>query len=115
MLRTSPTSSSREIAVTLLGQNAQKPTHRFASRCIESWHKRETLGMIHAVAHSINRKAFANCDTTQPFFRLYTLLVAIELALKDGAPKHQKGHDLEVLARAALQPLPAGLSAMPLT
>jgi hypothetical protein len=62
------------------------------------------------VAHTTNLRAFRDCDAQEPFFRLYTLLVAVELVLKDRAPAHSGGHDLQRLAQRALTPIPAGLS-----
>jgi hypothetical protein len=63
------------------------------------------------VPHTINRSAFRDCDTSEPFFRLYTLLVAIELALKDQLSQFQSGHDLHRLAGFVVVPMPPGLSA----
>lgn len=61
--------------------------------------------------HTINRCAFRDCDASEPSFRLYTLLVAIELALKDRLSPYKSGHDLHRLAGFAVSPMPAGLSA----
>ena len=62
------------------------------------------------MGHGTNLRAFRDCDAREPFFRLYTLLVAIEIVLKDHAPSHVGGHDLQRLAHAALTNVPAGLS-----
>jgi hypothetical protein len=51
--------------------------------------------------HTTNRDAFLRCDATQPFFRLYTLLVALELALKDRSASFADSHDLDALAKRA--------------
>lgn len=48
-------------------------------------------------AHSTNQRAFRDGDMNEPFFRLYTLLVAIEIALKDRLPQFTHGHDLSTL------------------
>ncbi|MDI1447232.1 hypothetical protein [Polyangium sp. 6x1] len=57
--------------------------------------------------HTTNRRAFRDADVSEPLFRLYTLLVATELALKDALGTYAMTHDLESLAK---QHLGAGLS-----
>ena len=55
--------------------------------------------MRHAtiLPHSTNTRAFLYADTNEPLFRLYTLLVASELALKDACQKYPMKHDLQLL------------------
>ena len=48
--------------------------------------------------HTTNRTAFLQCDATEPLFRLYTLLVAVELALKDHTGAFGHAHDIDALA-----------------
>jgi hypothetical protein len=64
----------------------------------------------HGVPHTTNRSAFRDCDASEPSFRLYTLLVAIELALKDKISPFRSGHDLHRLAGFAVTPMSPGLS-----
>jgi hypothetical protein len=54
------------------------------------------------MGHAINRRAFRDADVTEPFFRLYTLLVAVELALKDAIGTHPMTHDLDALVKQHL-------------
>ena len=49
--------------------------------------------------HTTNRRAFRDADATEPLFRLYTLLVATELALKDALGQYSLTHDFEKLAK----------------
>lgn len=63
------------------------------------------------VAHIRNRTAFRDCDATSPLFRLYSLLIATELALKDHLSAYTGNHDLQLLAGRAFSPMPSGLSA----
>lgn len=63
-----------------------------------------TLGksgsLLHAaiVSHTTNIKAFLQVDSNESFLRLYTLLVAAELALKDASGKYPMKHDFQLLA-----------------
>jgi hypothetical protein len=52
--------------------------------------------------HSINRAAFRDAAISRPFFRLYTLLVSIEIALKDAIRPWRPGHDLDGLLHLAI-------------
>jgi len=61
--------------------------------------------------HVTNRAAFRDCDATDPCFRLYTLLVAIELALKDALVTFPNGHDLARLVSQGMPSIPSGLQA----
>lgn len=63
------------------------------------------------MAHATNIRAFRDCNSAEPFFRLYTLLVAIELALKDVCTPHVGGHDLHRIVQRAFPAVSAGLSA----
>lgn len=56
--------------------------------------------MRHAatVYHATNIKAFLQADSNEPLLRLYTLLVASELALKDASGKYPMKHDFQLLA-----------------
>jgi hypothetical protein len=67
--------------------------------------------MLAGVVHATNLRAFRDCDVSEPFFRLYTLLVAVELALKDHAAQHTPGHDLHALTQRALMQIPASVDA----
>ena len=83
----------------------------YADRCTICWREALTPGIITDVAHTTNQRAFRDCDVSVPFLRLYTLLVAVELALKDRAPAHGSGHDLQKLAHLAGIQMSPGLSA----
>src|SRR4051812_19389412 len=65
--------------------------------------------------HTTNRNAFRDCNVTQPFFRLYTYLVAIELTLKDLLPAFVGNHDIEQLAQRNFSSMPSGLQAQLVT
>lgn len=47
--------------------------------------------------HTTNIRAFRDADVGVPVFRLYTLLVAAELRLKDATARYLHTHDLDVL------------------
>jgi hypothetical protein len=64
-----------------------------------------------AVPHATNRAAFRDANASEPLFRLYTLLVAAELALKDAAGAYPHKHDLSLLAALHFGTVPSGLSA----
>lgn len=53
-------------------------------------------------SHDTNRKAFYGCATAEPLLQLYTMLIAIELALKDRSGSFGGGHDLQKLATSLL-------------
>ncbi len=61
--------------------------------------------------HDTNRKAFASLDNKATFLRLYSLLVAVELSLKDKAGQYPMSHDLDALAQQALGTISAALQA----
>jgi hypothetical protein len=63
------------------------------------------------VPHTTNRAAFRDCDASNPCFRLYTLLVAIEFALKDSLATFPNGHDLTKLVPQVVTEMPNGLQA----
>jgi hypothetical protein len=57
--------------------------------------------------HSTNRTAFLSCSASDPLLRLYTLLIALELTLKDHIGLFSDGHDLDALVQRMVPP-PAG-------
>ena len=59
--------------------------------------------------HSTNQRAFRDGDINEPFYRLYTLLVAIEIALKDRLPHFAHGHELAALVPQVIPLVPSGL------
>jgi len=64
------------------------------------------------VGHVTNRKAFRDADVNEPLFRLYTLLVATELTIKDSLNSYPHSHDLRSLIETHIgSQLPAGLAA----
>jgi hypothetical protein len=63
------------------------------------------------VQHATNQRAFRDCDSKEPFFRLYTLLVATEIAMKNRLPTFEHGHDLASLIPKAVTGMSAGLQA----
>jgi hypothetical protein len=64
---------------------------------------------LNVAEHATNQRAFRDCDVSEPFFRLYTLIVAMELAVKNKMTTFAHGHDFSMLIPQALPTLPSGL------
>lgn len=61
--------------------------------------------------HSTNRAAFLSCNVSDPLLRLYTLLIAVELALKDHLGLFRDGHDIDALVNRMVPPPASNLQA----
>jgi hypothetical protein len=72
---------------------------------------------IATMPHTTNRKAFGRRDERdgrdgdEPLLRLYTLLVALELTLKDRAGSYPLSHDIDALVQPLITPEAANLQA----